>query len=261
MNRKILLILLILSGLGYGQYGNKLSFNSEAWTGASGSTPPTGWIGSVSAKSYTILSSDTLRIENADGGGNGNVRTSTAVESGESYKVDVIGFVGDANATIQLGNTAGGTQYLFTGVDGSYTITPTTTTLHIRIFNTITTANAYGYADDIIIRKQLDTLYISESGSDAALGDVDNPIATIAEALSRGFYDGGVFAFRSGDTFNETFTAGNNCELIVYGGSSGVTITTIADGGFMVTQSALINPVANKKSKYGRYNSLSSYLK
>lgn len=110
------------------------------------------------------------------------------------------------------------------------------------------------FLDDIKLQQRLDTLYISANGSDAALGDMDNPIATIAEALDRGFYDGGVFAFRSGDTFNETFTAGNNCTLAVYGGASAVTITTIDANSFAVAQSALINPVTDKKPGYGGFN-------
>lgn len=187
-----------------------------------------------------------------DGSNNYYIAQNMSLVVGKTYRVYVNTTVNTGSGFIRTG-ISGANLTLATGVaertcvgNGFFHIFVNAGTIDIQI-------------DSIAVQQKLDTLYISAAGSDAALGDADNPIATIAEAIDRGFYDGGVFAFRSGDTFDETFTAGNNCELIVYGGSSPVTITTISDGGFTVTQSALINLPANRKSKHSSFKERNKY--
>jgi hypothetical protein len=250
--KKTILFVLLFTCLAFAQYGAKENINAETWTGATGTTPPSGWIGSSSVDSYTVLSGDTLRIRNSSSGGTGNTRRTYTVPTGATYKVTYLGAGGAASPALQMGTTIGGTEYLYTGGSGDYTFTTTSTTLHIRLLNQSATALADGYYDDVILRIKLDTLYISPTGNDANAGTKAAPIKTIAEALNRGFYDGGYFAFESGGTWNETFTAGNNTNMIVFGGTSPVTIATINNNGYTVNVSSLINPShVCKKSGFG----------
>lgn len=103
------------------------------------------------------------------------------------------------------------------------------------------------YWDDMEWRIKLDSLHFSNTGNDASKGDLVNPIATITEGTGRGFYNGGVFAFKSGDSFTGTFTAQNNCTLTVYGGTDPVTISAIDANGYTVTISELINPATDAR--------------
>jgi len=71
--------------------------------------------------------------------------------------------------------------------------------------------------------KKLDSLYVSTTGNNSNQGDVSAPIATFAEAQSRGFYNGGVFNIAAG-IYDETFTVAANITLYSAGN---VTITAI----------------------------------
>lgn len=251
MMRNLLLICFLTVPM-FGQYSGLLGTNTgfSAW----GFDNPTGWNRSAGedGTNYDTQNPTGVLQMIRDGSNNYYLAQNMSLVVGKTYRVYVNTTVNTGSGFIRTG-ISGANLTLATGVaertcvgNGFFHIFVNAGTIDIQI-------------DSIAVQQKLDTLYISAAGSDAALGDADNPIATIAEAIDRGFYGGGVFAFRSGDTFNETFTAGNNCELIVYGGSSAVTITTIADGGFTVTQSELINPVANKKSKYSGFNGWNKY--
>lgn len=177
----------------------------------------------------------------------GSANSSISIVDGITYKLTAdVTINSGANVNFDIVSNSFGSVIHSLGNFGSGSVsvefTGTVTTNRMVRFYALTAQDLS--IDNIFVRQKLDTLYISSAGSDAALGDADNPIATIAEALARGFYDGGVFAFRSGDTFAETFTAGNNTTLEVYSGTSAVTISTIDANGYTVTQSDLINPPA-----------------
>lgn len=148
---------------------------------------------------------------------------------------------------VNWNNMVTGTTY--TQVDTFITHAANTASVQIY-FRAPTTRSQYGLVDSVEWRLRMDTLYIANSGNDMAIGNAANPIKTVAQAMARGFYDGGVFAFKSGDTFAETFTAGSNTTLAVYGGSSPVMINVIDANGYTVTQSALINPATDTQTKW-----------
>lgn len=253
--KKLLLILLLSTSFASAQYGNNLL---------------TAWVqGSVYTLDVLTTSGTTITsaIESTGNiGGAISNQWALAQSTADSFSITWTAYTLNSGTAPNLRYTLGGSgrgsisgslNSFWTDADKKihFVIGATNGTLETGV----TTAALTNFSvSGIAVRVKLDTIYISAAGSNSAKGDAAAPIQTIAEAVSRGFYNGGVFAFRSGDSFDETFTAGNNCTLTVYGGGSPVIITEIADGGFSITQSPLINPITGNRIKhilngYGEY--------
>jgi hypothetical protein len=157
-----------------GNTGSDLCTNGTAWTGATGSTPPTGWA-VVTAGTFTITASgqagDYLKI--AHNGTNNNPEISFAIttEVGKPYRITYYAQKGTAtNATAKVGTTSGGTEigYSVTHTDTdwntqkSVSYEATATTTYFSVGATTSTSGQYA---------MIDTVTIYEQGEDFTPGD------------------------------------------------------------------------------------------
>ena len=154
--------------------GSELITNGDSWTGASGSTPPTGWTGGNSATFDVIdpvnppISGDdgvALRLINAgsaQGGPNSYMYTSFTTVVGQSYTLSLVNYW---NSTITVGYRVGTSVNGVQNASGSWVtaygnptvrviknFVATATTTYLTLFITSGT-NAYGTLwDEVSIR-------------------------------------------------------------------------------------------------------------
>jgi hypothetical protein len=160
------------------QYGSQTAKSSDTeWTGASGATPPTGWIAADAAVHTIVDSGDgapfdvALKYEVNNGGGYSRLRKNYTVEIGKKYRFECYFKHGDSTrGRISLGSTAGGGEYYVVTnlTDATWTkygveFTATTTLASIQLM-AYGVAGKYEYYDECKIYEIGATLDLNESG-------------------------------------------------------------------------------------------------
>lgn len=140
-----------------------IRYYDSLWTGATGATPPTGWSVAV-AGTFSIVASGlpapydaALKVEHNGVNNNpGVVKTYTTVVGARyRFKASVLGST--PVASIKLGITPGGTEYIgWNGVTGYMTeeqheFVAATTTTYIYLGLTTSTAGQYGVFDEVYL--------------------------------------------------------------------------------------------------------------
>ena len=149
-----------------GNQGNNLCTNGADWTGATGSTPPTGWA-VVTAGTFTITASgqagDYLKIAHNGTNNNPGISFAITTEVGKSYLITYYAQKGTAtNLTAKIGTTSGGTEIGYTAAhtdtdwntQKSVSFEATATTTYFSVGATTSTNGQYSMIDTVIIYEQ-----------------------------------------------------------------------------------------------------------
>lgn len=248
--KKILVFILFITIAGHAQYGNNLI---TAWQQGSVYT-----LDVLTTSGNTITSA----IESTGNiGGAVSNQWASAESVSDSFAISWSNYTLNSGTAPNLRYTLGGSgrgsingslNTFWTDADNKvhFVIAATNGTLETGV---TTGASTNFSVSDVNVRVKLDTIYISSSGDNTAKGDYANPIKTVQEATSRGFYNGGVFALKSGETFAGTFTAGNNTTLAKYSGSDPAYISGLNANGHEVTLSGVQILTTNSNSWNGAW--------
>lgn len=149
-----------------GSIGSDLCTNGADWTGATGSTPPTGWTVKT-AGTFTITAGgqagNYLKIAHNGTNNNPEISFSFATTAGKSYKITYYAQKGTAsNLTAKVGTTSGGSEigYSMTHTDTDWNtikvvyFEATAATTYFSVGATTSTNGQYAMVDTVTIYEQ-----------------------------------------------------------------------------------------------------------
>jgi hypothetical protein len=134
---------------------NERETNGSSWTGATGTTPPTGWTSLYGSGDWSDIDTGALKLTTKSD--RGAIYRAFTVVVGVSYTVSIKLKKGNQNANVSIGTSAGASQYgslSETKSDAFYsqtfTFSATGTTAYVTLYVSGSDVNDYCYMDDCL---------------------------------------------------------------------------------------------------------------
>jgi len=229
--------------------GEELVTNGDDWTGATGSTPPTGW--TAGSAIYTIVADGgvtgigdaALKVE-VDSVGNPNVRIGFSTEIGASYLFNSYHKHGDSTkGVIRIGSTSAQDDLLTFDnlVDATWTqqtgtFTAITTTTWVTLLPISSTIGKYELFDNVSVKQIQPTTAWQTCGSN--LLDAFDGVADGVELVTNGEFTNwtgddpdGFIVSEVGDATSNITQNGNACRIISDGATAFLSQTGVLEVG------------------------------